>query len=200
MESINIKTLTLSELTGVVNLYPWYGAARKELCIRMMKIGGDTWGKKDFADAALYLGSRAIVANIFRMKNVEDYSDKNVEELVRSCIQDVPAQENAPVSYERTVRVIGGDYFTQSEYDQIKHTEDNVFSNMARNIHSEKEKNVSGMDTSDEFCTETLAKIYTEQCYYEQAKNIYSKLLLKNPEKSAYFASLLGEIEKLINN
>ena len=100
MESINIKTLTLSELTGVVNRYPWYGAARKELCIRMMKIGGDTWGKKNFADAALYLGSRTLVANIFRMNNMEDYSDKNVEELVRSCIQDIPADQETPATYE----------------------------------------------------------------------------------------------------
>ena len=199
METINIKTLTLNELTGVVNLYPWYGAARKELCIRMIKIGGDTWGKKNFADAALYLGSRAVVANVFRMKNVEDYSDKNVEDLVRSCIQETPAADE-PVAYERTVRVVGGDYFSQSDYDHVKRSDDNVFSKLARNAHSDKEKNVGAMDTSDEFCTETLAKIYMEQCYYEQAKNIYSKLLLKNPEKSAYFASLIGEIEKLINN
>ena len=199
MESINIKTLTLDELTGVVNLYPWYGAARKELCIRMIKIGGDTWGRKNFSDAALYLGSRMMVANIFRMKNIEDYSDENVENLVRSCIREEP-DTTAPTPYERTVRVVGGDYFTQSDYDEVKKTDDNVFSRLARNLRSEKEKNVESLDQNDEFCTETLAKIYMEQCYYEQAKNIYSKLLLKNPEKSAYFASLIGEIEKLINN
>ena len=198
-ESINIKTLTLDELTGVVNLYPWYGAARKELCIRMIKIGGDTWGKKNFSDAALYLGSRTMIADIFRMKNTEDYSDKNVEDLVRACIQDKPEQDE-PAAYERKVRVIGGDYFTQSDYDKVKKSEDSVFSKLSRNTRPEKEKNSDEYDASDDFCTETLARIYTEQCYYEQAKHIYSKLLLKIPEKSAYFASLIGEIDELTNN
>ena len=46
--------------------------------------------------------------------------------------------------------------------------------------------------------TETLAQIYAEQGYYEQAKNIYSKLILAYPEKSAYFASLIQKIEELI--
>ena len=41
---INIHTLTLDELAGVVNLYPWYGAARVELCRRMALMGED-WGE-----------------------------------------------------------------------------------------------------------------------------------------------------------
>ena len=36
-----------------------------------------------------------------------------------------------------------------------------------------------------------LAQIYAEQGYYDQAKRIYSRLLLKNPEKNAYFAALI---------
>ena len=46
----------------------------------------------------------------------------------------------------------------------------------------------------DDFCTETLAQIYAEQGYYDQAKRIYSRLLLKNPEKNAYFAALIEKI------
>ena len=41
---IDIHTLTLDELAGVVNLYPWYGAARVELCSRMSRMGED-WGE-----------------------------------------------------------------------------------------------------------------------------------------------------------
>lgn len=42
--------------------------------------------------------------------------------------------------------------------------------------------------------------IYLDQGYYDQAKAIYSKLILAIPEKSAYFASLIEKIDKLINN
>jgi hypothetical protein len=47
-----------------------------------------------------------------------------------------------------------------------------------------------------DFCTETLAKIYLEQDYTEQAIDIYSKLSLRYPEKSVYFAALIDEIKQ----
>ena len=52
-----------------------------------------------------------------------------------------------------------------------------------------------GLNVFD-FCTETLAQIYAEQGYNEQAKQIYSKLSLRYPEKSVYFASLIEKLDK----
>jgi tetratricopeptide (TPR) repeat protein len=46
--------------------------------------------------------------------------------------------------------------------------------------------------------TETLAAIYAEQGYYEQAKRIYSKLLLVYPEKNAYFAALIEKLNQKV--
>ena len=51
-------------------------------------------------------------------------------------------------------------------------------------------------DDFTDYCTETLAQIYADQGYPDQAKQIYSRLSLRFPEKSAYFAAL---IEKLKN-
>jgi tetratricopeptide (TPR) repeat protein len=48
---------------------------------------------------------------------------------------------------------------------------------------------------NDDFVTETLAKIYTQQGNIEKAKNIYNKLMLKYPEKKAYFAGQLKKID-----
>lgn len=48
--------------------------------------------------------------------------------------------------------------------------------------------------------TETLARIYINQHKYDKAINIFSKLKLKNPDKSAYFAAQISELRKKLND
>ncbi len=49
---------------------------------------------------------------------------------------------------------------------------------------------------SDEFITETLAKIYVKQGNISKGIRAYQKLSLKFPEKSAYFAALIEELKR----
>lgn len=51
---------------------------------------------------------------------------------------------------------------------------------------------------SNDFFSESLAKIYTKQKKYVKAIETYKKLILSNPQKSAYFASKILEIENLL--
>ena len=190
---INLKTLTLDELAGVVGLYPWYGAARRELCVRMARVGGETWGRDQYAEAALYLADRGVIADIVRRDSRQDYADKDLEEILRSYIRP-----ETPETEERPVRVVGGDYFTQSQYEKVRRTDDNVFSRFAAGIRKEASDPKDILDVEDFFCTETLAQIFADQGRYEEAKRIYSKLLLKFPEKNAYFASLVVKLEQEI--
>jgi type I restriction enzyme M protein len=80
---IDIKKLTIDELAGVVNLYPWFGGARKELCSRMSQMG-DSWGKEQYAEAAMYVGSRGKLAAMMRSANPEKWTDADVEELIKA--------------------------------------------------------------------------------------------------------------------
>ena len=60
----DLGTLSLGELAGVIGEYPWFGAARRELCSRMLREGGNDWGIMQYADAAMYIPSREIIAGM----------------------------------------------------------------------------------------------------------------------------------------
>ena len=71
-----------------------------------------------------------------------------------------------------------------------------------QNLHPEAggmEPKAEGEDLQlkDEILSESLASIYAAQGLIQEAVDMYKKLSLINPEKSAYFANL---IEKLIKN
>ena len=174
----------MDELTGVINIYPWFGAARMELCERMSKVGGSEWGKEQYADAAMYIPSRTIIFDIVRSASGADYSDKDVRNLVKKTTE-----------YRRTVKVVGGDFFSSEQYEKVKQEDDNFFSRIK--IGKSDEPQGHGWDDPElGFCTETLAGIYAEQGYFAQAKKIYSRLMLRYPEKSAYFASLIQKLKE----
>lgn len=64
------------------------------------------------------------------------------------------------------------------------------------------EKNINLADpytkASESFMTETLARVYLQQKNYEKAIQAYKILILKNPEKSGFFADQIRAIQKLI--
>lgn len=186
---IDIHTLTLDELMGVVNLYPWYGGARVELSRRRARMG-DT---ASLSDETLYVADRSILARLARGTQQPDCADKDLRALLESFLTpSAPAQE-AP---EHQVRVVGGDYFSQAQYDNVRQGDDNIFSRFAMKSPAGADgDDASPSDMADRFPTETLARIFAEQGRNEEARRIYSRLVLEIPEKSAYFAALIDELE-----
>jgi len=191
--SIDLKKLNLDELNGVINLYPWFAGARKELCRRMSELGEGAWSDERYADAALYLGSRRIIAELAHKGHKADYSDKDIKELLKAYIDEGVGEVNDE-GQERRIIVVGGDYFSKSQYDRVKRDSDNIFSSFASKAKAEGYVEMPESDFTD-ICTETLASVYAEQGYYDQAKSIYDKLILRYPEKSAYFAALIEKLK-----
>ena len=189
---IELGTLTMDELAGVVHLYPWFASARKELCRRMSRLGGDNWGVEQYAEEALYIGDRRKVADLVRAGRRTDCADKDVARILHAWIapEPAPAEEQ-----EREVRVVGGDYFSQAQYNDARRAEDNIFTRFAVKPRSDSgREDRRGTDIADRYATETLAEIFAEQGCVEEARRIYSRLILENPEKSAYFAALIDKL------
>jgi hypothetical protein len=191
---IDIHHLNLDELVGVVNLYPWYGGARLELCRRMARMG-DAWDSDQYAPEALYLPQRSILVDLLKRSRQADYSDKDVQELLSSYLEPAAAEVEEVDQAQHSVHVVGGDYFSQAQYDNVKKGSDNIFSRFAVQIRSEASPASGELSPmADCFATETLARIFAEQGRPEEAKRIYSRLILDIPEKSAYFASLIDSL------
>ena len=183
VDKIDIHKLNLEELNGVISIYPWYAGARMELCSRLAAMGSLT--ENQAAEAALYVGSRHIISELLRRKAKADYTDAST-----------PVTDEEP----RQIFIAGGDFFSQSQYDSVKRSDDNVFSRFASKAHAEGyREDLSESSNDEDFYTETLARIYLEQEYPEKAMEIYSKLSLRYPEKSVYFAGLIDEIKKNYN-
>lgn len=168
---IDLNSLDLRELAGVVNIYPWFSLARKELCLRLAAEGN--LSESQIAEAALYLSDPAPLGKLLEKETRVDYSDKNISGIL---------DEVAACSRPRVV-VAGGDYFSPQEYENEKKK---GFEDLLQGSFPK-----SGTAEEVDFCTETLAGIYAEQGYFDQAKDMYNKLSLAYPEKSAYFADLI---------
>ena len=65
-------------------------------------------------------------------------------------------------------------------------------------LDMENKARKSAEDPND-LVSETLAAIYTDQMLFHKAIDTYQKLSLKFPEKRAYFADQISELEKKIN-
>ena len=167
---VDFKSISLEELSALVNRYPWFAAARKELCVRTGQ----------YADAALYVFDRSILADEAR-KGAP--SGKEASEYLR---------ERSQAPMEQKVVVLGGDYFSQEAYDSVRAEKETPAA-----APKKKEPAVAPLD--DAYYTQTLAEIYATQGYLEQAKEIYSKLILRYPEKSAYFATLIEKLNNINN-
>ena len=190
---IDIHTLTLEELSGVISLYPWYGGARMELCRRMSGVGAVS--ESQLAETGLHLVNRGVLSGLLHAGRTVDCSDKDVHQLMQAFMPEEPTLQPA-----RKVYVVGGDYFSQDQYEDVRSDGDGIFSKFAAKAREEGFTEEPEPEAGKEgFCTETLAGIYLEQGYPQEAIDIYSRLSLRYPEKSVYFAALIEEINKKDN-
>jgi len=134
---------------------------------------------------------------------LHDISKDKPEDEVKSDMQDLPKENSTTVNHDinnKEFVMVGGDYFSQKDFKELKKDGLSTIErfNPNKNEHKVKDFEKRNLPQEYEYYTETLAQIYYQQDLFAEAIDVYSKLILLYPEKSAYFASLIVEIKKNI--
>ena len=206
VENINIKELPVADLEKLVTEYPWFGYARRVLLMKMAE-GGKEHLEVYLKKCSAFVPSRRELYSK-GMENVHQESfpvidfeeiNRDIDDIRALNVPKVEKEENAPKYI-----ILGGDYFTKEDFVGLEEMPSFKVGALGSPIESQSVGSEGvvvdeDLDDSDIFYTETLARIYAEQGYYEEVMKVYSKLILLYPEKSAYFATLVNSVKSKNN-
>ncbi len=225
MDMENLRNMPFEALVGTVEAHPWFGAAQRVLCERTSLMGGRDLARDMYFVAALQVASRRIITRMLQPnavwetnKTLRDYAFRGVPGgQIPASEKAAPQEESGAGVRTETILPVGeegetaetvvsesvnknyrgaGDYFSREQYEQVKRRAKEAAEKEAVHPSDMGSFNLDRDVSLDGFCTEALAEIYAEQGYFERAKDIYAKLILAEPEKNTYFASLIEKLNE----
>lgn len=198
--------MTLREIEKLIDQYPWFTLARRELFLRMADMGKDH-KKMGIRRAAGYVYSRERMLKELEQKerpeSVEIESNEIFEldfgEIMSDVSEEKKGKSEESKKNEKEIFIIGGDYFKREDFESVPKL--NIKPEKAEEkgeeeVYSFAQDDFGEIDDDELFYTESLARVYTSQGFYKRAIDIYEKLILLYPEKNIYFASLIEKIKK----
>lgn len=194
---VELTSMNSAQLEQLLEEYPWFTAARREYIVRL------TNGSKD----------SMVIRNAVRRHGLFFPSRRDLIKLLSGSVVTVeskPVVKQEPVKEEKPKTqyyIVGGDYFSQSDFDDLEKqglaVETPSFNPISATLGDTDfqpdgaDDRVTSVKADDKIYTETLAEIYFQQQIYKRAIEIYEKLILLYPEKSAYFASLIEKVKNI---
>lgn len=212
METYSLEGYQIPDLEKLLETCPWFPIARKELFLKMSAMG-EEYRKEALRRTVLYLYpdysifregyvlSAAAAAGepepdeqqVYELDFTErERAQDTADPIEIKTEQEFGIQDAYQAEPHREIYVVGGDYFMPEE---LKNVQSQDLSSLT--VSHEMPVSGDGSEFTDEaYYTETLARIYADQELYDRANEVYEKLILLYPEKSAYFAALKNDIKK----
>ena len=208
----DIQTLDLMELEEALKQSPWFSYLREIMLERLYRKDKEAFFQT-LSQSAVFLSSRKTLYD-----RINSPAEEEIQEAPQSVAEEKPQITEEPVHRPRVI-VAGGDFFSKEDLKTIDPEEDMELklknSPFYRPAPEQKEKQEApkpkekrssllkedGSVNFDDlaFCTETLGHIYAQQGFYDKAIEVFSKLILLYPQKSAYFAALIEDLKNNLN-
>lgn len=197
----NLNADTVSDLTEIVNRFPYCQSAHLLLSMNLFKEENVLYNAS-LTTTAVYAGNRRVLKNkidLLTGKNTRSFNEdiagegKTATSRLKTSTDEAPVQ--LPPSKGKVRKESKTEKTKQELLDEFIKKQPSI-SRVKERFFSAEEASRKSIVDQENIVSETLARIYFDQHYFEKAINIYERLSLKYPEKSIYFAALIEKAKK----
>ncbi|MBP5391541.1 MAG: tetratricopeptide repeat protein [Bacteroidales bacterium] len=204
-----VSSMDLMDMEAALKESPWFSYLREILMEKLYRKDKEAFAQT-LSQTAVFLSSRKTLYDRINSPVEEEIAEEN-----QTAAEEKPQVQEEPVHRPRVI-VAGGDFFSKEDLKTINPEDDMELKLKSSPFYRQREeaeekpappkprekrtsllKDDGSVNFDDlAFCTETLGHIYAQQGFYDKAIEVFSKLILLYPQKSAYFAALVNELKK----